>query len=461
MFRSFRARLTLWYTLVVAAIFVVIATVTYQYVRSTLYDQLDLALVNEALWISLRLEKMKVDGEPADAAIAAIREHGAYYPSKEFVEVWTPGGALFLQSFNVMGDSLVKHVPAPAPGGIVLGTVSTFRVQTVRAIVQDSPEGRIIVGIPVESVERTLEQLLRVLGWMGPVTVLLAFGGGLFLSKKSLSKVDQVTETARKISADRLSARIPSHDVDDEIGRLIGTFNGMIARLDASFEQMKQFSADASHELRTPLTVMRTQLESALGSRISHSEVKRVVAQCLDEAIRMGSILENLLLLGRGDSGKPAIARERVRLDDLLRDTYDETVILASQKSIVVKIENTDNVLIWGDKERLRQMMLNLVDNAIKYSPEGGLITLSLGHSDGHATLVVRDQGIGIPKSEISRIFDRFYRVDRARSRTLGGSGLGLAIVKWIVEAHGGTIAVKSAVDRGSEFTVTLPVAVK
>lgn len=461
MLRSIRSRLTLWYTFVVAVIFVVIATVTYQYVSATLYDQLDHALANEARWIAQRFEKQRAEGESDASAIEAVREHGAYYPAKLYFEVWTPGGGLLCQSTNIYGDSLVKHVPVTAGGGRALQTVSTFRVQPLRAIVEDSPAGKVIVGIPVESVEQTLDQLLRVLGWMGPVVVLLAFGGGLFLSMKSLAKVDQVTEAARRISVDRLSARIPSHDVDDEIGRLVGTFNGMIARLDASFEQMKQFSADASHELRTPLTVLRTQLESALASRMSPSEVKRVVARCLDEAIRMGSILENLLLLGRGDAGAASINRERVRLDELLKDTYDESVILAGQKSIDVRIENTDNVLIWGDRERLRQMMLNLVDNAIKYSHEGTAITLSLVKEDGRANLVVRDQGIGIPRSEIPKIFDRFYRVERARSRTLGGSGLGLAIVKWIVEAHDGTIGVKSSVDKGSEFTVSLPVAVK
>ncbi len=461
MFRSIRSRLTLWYTLIVAVTFVIIATVTYQIVGASLYDQLDHSLVNEVKWIAGQLEKREHTPESDAGVIAAIREHSAYYPVKEFVEVWAPDETLFCQSLNLLGDSLVKHARFPLDAHYMLRTVATFRIQPLRIVTQETPQGKILVAVPVESVEQTLASLMSVLSWMGPLVVLLAFVGGVFLSKQSLAKVNQVTDIARRISADRLSARIPSHDVDDEIGRLIETFNGMIARLDSSFELMKQFSADASHELRTPLTVLRTQLETALASRTSPSELKKIVAQCLDEALRMGSILENLLLLGRGDSGQPAIKHERVRLDELMRDTYDETVILASQKSIEVKIENTDNVLIWGDRERLRQMILNLVDNAIKYSGEKSTITLSLAKNDGGAAMVVRDQGIGIPKSEIARIFDRFYRVDRARSRTLGGSGLGLAIVKWIVDAHGGTIAVKSGVDKGSEFTVTLPVAVK
>ncbi len=459
MFRSIRARLTLWYTLIVAVIFVFIAVATYRYVSATLYESLDQSLVNEAKWIASRLDRQKPE-ESNEVVIAEIKEHSAYYPTKEYLEVWTAGGMLFCKSSNIGGDSLIKYVSFDSDSDFAWTTVSTFAMlPTLRLLVQKSAGTTIIVGVPVDSVDDTLVQLVRVMAWMGPLVVLLAFVGGLFLAKKSLSKVNQVTEIARKISADRLSARLPSHDVDDEIGRLIETFNGMIVRLDSSFEQMKQFSTDASHELRTPLTVLRTQLETALSSRMSPSETRKIVARSLDEAIRMGSILENLSLLGRGDAGQASIKRERVRLDDLLKDTYDESVILASQKSIDVKIENTANVMIWGDKQRLRQMILNLVDNAIKYSGEKTVITLSLSQTDGEASMVVRDQGIGIPRSETGRIFDRFYRVDRARARTLGGSGLGLAIVKWIVDAHGGTISVKSNMNKGSEFTVLLPVA--
>lgn len=461
MLRSIRSRLTAWYTLIVAVIFVVIAVVTYKYVSTTLFDTLDAAVINEAKWINQRLERQKVNDEPDDVVQRDLLEHTAFYPLKQYVEVWTPGGHLFFRTSNIAKDSLAKHVGFHSDTRWNLSTVTTFGNHPVRILMQDSPYGKIFVAMPFESVEDTLSQLIRVMAWMGPLVVFLALAGGHFLAKKSLAKVDQVTETARRISADRLHTSIPAHDVDDEIGRLTATFNGMIGRLNSSFEQMRQFSTDASHELRTPLTVMRSQLESALASRISASEMKKVVAQCLDEAIRMGSILENLLLLGREDEGHAAVRSGRVRLDDLLRDTYEESIILAAQKSIDVRIENSENILIWGDKQRLRQMLLNLVDNAIKYSNEKSTITLSLSAQNGEARVVVKDQGIGIPKSEISRIFDRFYRVDRARSRTLGGSGLGLAIVKWIVDAHGGSIAVRSTINKGSEFTVTLPVAKK
>jgi signal transduction histidine kinase len=255
-----------------------------------------------------------------------------------------------------------------------------------------------------------------------------------------------------------MSERIPEEGVDDEIGNLISTFNAMIARLDTSFEQMKQFSGDASHELRTPLTVIRTQLETALNARESNAETKAIIAHCLDEAIRMSGIIENLLLLAKSDAGQVQIHTDKVNLQELINETYEESIILASEKSITVLLPTADAATVRGDGQRLRQMLLNLIDNAIKYSRQNGLISLSLTREGQRARIVVADNGIGIPEGEIGRIFDRFYRVDRARSRELGGAGLGLSISRWIVAAHGGTISVHSELNKGSEFIVDLPV---
>src|SRR3990172_8322705 len=200
MFRSIRARLTLWYTLIVAVIFVFIAVATYRYVSATLYENLDLSLVNEAKRIASRLDRQKPE-EANAVVINETKEHSAYYPMKEYVEVWTPDGRLFCRSSNIGTDSLVKYVSFTPDSEVVWTTVSTFAMlPPLRMLVQKSGGARIVVGVPVESVEQTLEQLVRVMAWMGPLVVLLAFVGGLFLAKKSLSKVNQVTEIARKIS---------------------------------------------------------------------------------------------------------------------------------------------------------------------------------------------------------------------------------------------------------------------
>ncbi|MBI3766345.1 MAG: ATP-binding protein [Ignavibacteriales bacterium] len=222
---------------------------------------------------------------------------------------------------------------------------------------------------------------------------------------------------------------------------------------------MKQFSADASHELRTPLTVMRSQLETALNSKITHLELKKIIANCLDETLRMSAIIENLLLLAKGDTGQDHLKQEKVDLGKLIRETYDESVIIASQKSITVTLDSPPHVIVSGDEQRLHQMLLNLIDNAVKYGRDRGTIFLRLNKEDGMAKIRVADDGIGISEHDMARIFDRFYRVDRARSRELGGVGLGLSIAKWIAETHGGTIGVASKVDKGSEFTVILPLS--
>jgi signal transduction histidine kinase len=267
-----------------------------------------------------------------------------------------------------------------------------------------------------------------------------------------------VIEAANRITADRLHDRIPEHDSNDEIGRIITTLNKMISRLDVSFQQVRQFSADASHELRTPLAVLRSQLESALISDCTPHELKTIAASCLDETIRMTNIIENLLLLAQADGGHHQLRWEPVDLRALMTETVEESVVLASPRNITVSLKKADEAVIMGDEQRLRQMLLNLIDNAIKYNRPEGTIDCFLERTNGEGTITIADSGIGIPPSETARIFDRFYRVDKARNREIGGAGLGLSIVRWIVDAHGGTIRVLSRVDEGSKFVVGFPI---
>ncbi len=459
MLRSIRFKLTLWYSTIVAVTFFVVGFATYQFVSRMLNASLDQSVTNEVQWIAAHMEKQDERQESAANMRDEIQEHSRFSPLKEYVEIWDTAGHIFYQSRNLTGDTLAHYLIAPPDHRWLLETPTNFRDHDIRLAFNKTSRASIYLAMPTTIVTSALSELLNILGWMGPAVLVLAVLGGFFLARKSLSKVTKVTEAAKRITADRLHDRIPETAVDDELGNLILTFNEMISRLDASFEQMKQFSGDASHELRTPLTVIRTQLETALNSKVSPAETKMIIARCLDEAIRMSGTIENLLLLARSDAGQVAMKADRVDVKELMVQTYEESVILASQKSITVTLQKADPVTVQGDEYRLRQMLLNLIDNAIKYSRQKGAINLRLVREQNAARIIVSDNGIGIPEADLPRIFDRFYRVDRARSREMGGAGLGLSITRWIVEAHGGTLSVKSDLSVGSEFTVTLPVS--
>jgi signal transduction histidine kinase len=228
--------------------------------------------------------------------------------------------------------------------------------------------------------------------------------------------------------------------------------------LHESFARIKQFTADASHELRTPLTVVRGEIELALRIKKSPEEYRRVLESTLEENLRLTSIIDNLLTLEKADQGTMKAELTEVELHKLVDELYEDGTILAASKTITMNLRSNTPVTIVGDRGRLRQLFLNLVDNAVKYTPPGGCVTLALERRENLAVFEVSDTGIGIPPAEQEKIFDRFYRVDKARSRELGGTGLGLSIARWIVQLHRGTIAVTSEPQRGSTFTVNLPV---
>jgi signal transduction histidine kinase len=283
----------------------------------------------------------------------------------------------------------------------------------------------------------------------------LASLGVLYILTSSLFRpLEDITTVARQITrADDLSRRVPHSSRTDEIGDLARAFNQTLERLERLFRSQQRFLADVSHELRTPLTSVRGNLD--LMRRFGeYDEESMIVIQ--DEMERMSRLLGDLLLLARADTGGLPLRREPVELDNVLFEVYRQ--ISRIEKTVTVELTAVDQAMILGDEDRLKQLLLNLVDNAIKYTQPGGMVRLSLAQDGGWAQLVVSDTGIGIPAEDLPHIFERFYRVDKARSRAQGGSGLGLAIAKWVVQAHGGAIKVDSAVGMGTTFTVTLPI---
>ena len=276
--------------------------------------------------------------------------------------------------------------------------------------------------------------------------------GGYLLARRALSPIERMTERARSINAERLNDRLPVDNPNDELGRLATVFNETLTRLELSFEQMRRFTSDASHELRTPLTAIRSVGEVGLRSRRDEAAYREIIGSMLEEVDRLANLVDRLLTLSRADTGGAKLAIDIVDLAELAQEIAGQLDVLAEEKRQSIHVR-CDAVPPWiGDRMVLRQALLNLVDNAIKYSPAGGEIEICVCQTPAGAVIDVADTGPGIPAELQSRIFDRFYRVDKARSRENGGTGLGLSIAKWAVEVNGGQLTLENPKGIGSKF---------
>jgi heavy metal sensor kinase len=313
------------------------------------------------------------------------------------------------------------------------------------------------VGEAYNHVQGTLHGLAVIFIIMLPVAVASATGGGYLLMKRALRPVDELTRAAQSITSRNLSERLPTPRTGDEIERLSSTLNRMIERLEGSFRQIAQFTADASHELRTPLTILRGELEVALRRGEAGSVGREVLESTLEETERLTKTVENLLVLSRMDSGELKLELSEFDLAGLCKETVEQMRLLTEDKLISLVCSSPAKVEVTADALRIRQILINLIDNAIKYTPPGGDIEVRVQVRTDEAVIEVSDTGQGIPAEAIPFIFDRFYRVDKARARGTGGSGLGLAIAKSICELHGGRIVVDSVVGKGTKVWVRIP----
>jgi heavy metal sensor kinase len=304
-----------------------------------------------------------------------------------------------------------------------------------------------------------LHNLMLVLLLGLPLAVAVAGLGGYVLARRALAPVNRMAEQARMINAERLGERLPVHNPGDELGSLASVFNETLMRLESSFEQMRRFTADASHELRTPLTAIRSVGEIGLRGRRDASDYREIIGSMLEEVDRLSMLVDRLLTLSRADSGEAMLARDRVDLAELAEEVTTQLDVLAEEKQQSLTVEASGLSICMGDRMVLRQALLNLVDNAIKYSPAGGRIAVKVSTSpDGKAILDVTDTGPGIPVEMRPRVFDRFYRADRSRSRENGGgTGLGLSIARWAVEVNGGQLTLETSDGPGATFRITLP----
>lgn len=317
-------------------------------------------------------------------------------------------------------------------------------------------------GQSLETIDVARYRLLLLMAMAIPISLLLGGICGLVIANQALRPVDRIQRTADHINAGDLTERVPLPGTMDEIGRLAATFNQMIGRLQAAFDRQKQFTSDASHELRTPLAIMRGDIEIALRRERTKDEYQSVLTSTLDEVLRLTRLVEDLLLLARADTGKVELQCRPMNLSLLCRDLIDYIAPLARQQGQELRLRiaggaKGEDLIVIADENRLRQLLLNLIDNAIKYTNPGGWVELSLDTDGQWIVIQVRDNGRGIPAEDQPRIFDRFFRRSRtATDPNVPGSGLGLAISKWIVDSHGGTIGVASETGAGTEVTVKL-----
>ena len=307
-------------------------------------------------------------------------------------------------------------------------------------------------------VDEQLREVLMVLVLGLPPIVALAGVGGYIMARRALAPIDRLASEAQRITADRLHERLSVPNPDDEIGRLAAVINGTLARLESSFDQLRRFTADASHELRTPLAVMRATGEVGLGETRTAADYRETIGSMLEEVDRLTRLVETLLRLSRGDAGTVRLSRETLDLGQLTRDVVSSLSILAEERRQRWHLELADGVRVFADRLVLRDAIANVVDNAIKYGPQGSTIGVRVRVEGQEGVLAVMDEGAGIPVEHHERIFDRFYRIDEHRSRDGGGTGLGLAIAKWAVEANGGRIALETAYS-GAAFRIALPMS--
>jgi two-component system OmpR family sensor kinase len=488
---SIRTKLSLWYAAILGVTLLGSGVIAYFASRSSLRDNLDYSLKNEVEWVNEfigpQAKKVKIkraalkelqelkrtaaqqEEQPEVIDTSAgkrteidemwnqIYQHTLLSPRRHYIQILDRNGDLLYRSQSLRGHTL-SYNEIPYQWINVVSTKGPDN-QDIRLALTQNDYVKIFVAYPLEPIYEVTDNVFYNFLFITPLALLISIIGGWFLAHKSLKPVDELTKTAKEITAQNLSRRLPTNRVDDELGRLTEQFNDMISRLQASFTQIQQFSADASHELRTPLTIMRGEIEVALRNQRLSKDSRELLNSINDELIRLSSIVESLMILVKSDTGRLVFNMQPIALDEFIEQLFEETKVLAESKRIKVKLECSQPIRINGDAERLKQLLLNLIDNALKYTPPHGQVTLALAKKEGDAVLAVKDNGIGIPRTDQAKIFERFYRVDRSEDNIedVGGSGLGLSIAQWITEAHHGSIEVKSREGKGSTFIVRLP----
>ena len=449
--KSIKFRLTLWYLAAIVAMLAVFGTFAYTLLSRNLYRNLD---------DSLRTRFIELQG--------SITYDGRQFTFdekvNELVMIYDADGVLMQRlGPNVQFSNIDKTVEQALFGKSAFQSAGRAEGPDVRLYaapfnVDSQTRVALVVGRTTNEIVSVLAIFRMVILNSSIFVVILAGIGGIFLTDRTLRPVEQIAETARGIGESDLSRRIDVQ-TDDELGLLATTLNGMIGRLEAAFKKERQFVADASHELRTPLAIIQAESSLALEKSRSEDEYQRSLELVSQEVAYMSEVVGKMLLLARSDSGSEPVDFEDIRLKDLIGELAQDMELLVQDKGLRLDLGPMDDLKVRGDRIKLKQLFLNVLDNAIRYTPDGGAITASLARRDSHAVASITDTGIGIAAEHMPFIFDRFYRVDKARTASDGGTGLGLAIALSVAKMHGGGIEAESEPDKGTTFRIVLPLS--
>ena len=464
---SVRARLTLFYVTVLALVLVVVGGLIYVLLARALYTRIDENLLGLVRIATTSLRNDLAEGQDAlDAARSTADELSS---RGQMLAIYDWDGQLLAESGRDDDVQIVlpavDDVPLDEPS---LSTIAEekdaddrHRLALLR-VAFDSHDARYVVvaGSTLEPTDEELEALRDTLAYVVPIALVLAGLGGWFLAQRSLAPVVAMAERARRLGGEDLSGRLPVANPRDELGRLAATFNELLARLEAAMVQQRRFMADASHELRTPITTTRTAANVALQQHHrDEADYRHTLTIIEQQAARLSRIVEDLFTLARADAGNYPVRMQPLYFDELIHEVVAAARILAATRQITIDVTDVPPVSITGDEELLRRLVVNLLDNAIRHSPDGGRVHIELHATDVRCQLTVSDSGPGIPEENQPHIFERFYRVDAARARggADGGAGLGLALVRWVATVHGGEVELSRSSPHGSSFTVVLP----
>jgi heavy metal sensor kinase len=457
--RSLKVRLALWYAAATTTVLTVFACFVYEVAERRLAAEMD-----RQLRIDFDLAEAQLDTDAAGKIRWLVQgAHGdeGFARLSAWFEVWSEDKQLLLRHWPVREADIRRSLPAPVESALRFHTAELEEGLHVRVMERPARvrEHGVIVRVFRDETEmrRTLRQIVEVFVLWAPLAVCLASVVGYLVARRSLRPVAAMAEQARSSTSESLSERLPNPNPHDELGELAAVFNATLQRLEDSFAELKRFTADASHELRTPLTALRTVGEVALRQTDNPAGLRETIGSMLEEAQRLNDLIDALLTLARMDSGSQLVHPEPVQVAAFVADVRESLGVLAVEKQQTVELDCDEGLIISADRLLLRQALLNILHNAICYAPSQSRITVKAGRRDGTTVIEVADEGPGIAPEHHQRIFDRFYRVDKARSRAEGGSGLGLAIAKWSVQHQGGQIEVESEVGKGSTFRIVLP----